>query len=161
MLVATVRVGELTGVTEIIAEADFVGSATLVALTVALLATLVVGAVKTPLVDTVPALVLQVTWVLVLDPVVVAVLVPPLTVAVSSCVAPETTVAVVGVTLTVMLGSVAATVKRNPRVSKNVRLADKARTVKLKVLARTGTPEIMPVVELKASPAGSVPEEME
>ena len=93
--------------------------------------------------------------------VVVAVLVPPLTVAVSSCVAPETTVAVVGVTLTVMLGSVAATVKRNPRVSKNVRLADKARTVKLKVLARTGTPEIMPVVELKASPAGSVPEEME
>ena len=83
----------VTGVTEITAEAEAVGSATLVAFTVTLVATLVVGAVNRPLVATVPAVALQVNWALV-------VVVPPVAEAVSCWLAPEETVAVAGVTVT-------------------------------------------------------------
>lgn len=162
----TVRLGELTGVTAITDEANAVGSATLVAFTVALKATLVVGAVNSPLEDTLPAVVLQVTAVLVLAVFTLAVVrvppVPPvLTVAVSGWVAPEATVATVGVTDTVTFGVVAAMVKRSPRVSKCTPFADNARTVKLLVPAIVGMPEITPVVRLIVSPVGSAPAEME
>ena len=133
----TAKFGELTGVTEITEEADAVGSATLVALTVALKGTVVVGAVNSPLEDMVPAVVLQVTAVLVVAAVfaLAVVVVPPvppvLTVAVSGWVAPEATVATVGVTDTVTFGAVPATVNTRPRVSKCTPFADNARTVKL------------------------------
>jgi hypothetical protein len=68
------------------AVADLVESATLVALTVALVLTLTVGAVYCPDVETVPALADQFT----------AVLVVPVTVSANCCVPPDGTVAEVG-----------------------------------------------------------------
>ncbi len=65
---------------------DLVGSATLVALTEAVVLTLTVGAVKSPEVETVPALADQFT----------AVLVVPVTVSVNSCVPPDGTIAEAG-----------------------------------------------------------------
>ena len=106
---------ELAGVTEMTAEADAVGSATLVAVTVAAMATLVVGAVNMPLVETVPALALHRTcWLTVLAAVVVPEL-PAVTDAVSCCAPAEATAAVAGVTVTVRLDCLLATVSRIPR----------------------------------------------
>jgi|SRR5712692_8400461 len=76
------------------ATAFLVGSAALVAATVADIDVLTLGAVKAPLLDIVPALADQITPVLLV----------PLTVAVNCCVPPETTVAVAGETATSSFG---------------------------------------------------------
>jgi len=74
------------GVMVMEAVPDLVGSATLVALTEAVVLTLTVGAVKSPEVETVPALADQFTVVLVV----------PVTVSVNSCVPPDGTIAEAG-----------------------------------------------------------------
>jgi hypothetical protein len=76
------------------ATAFLVGSAALVAATVADIDVLTLGAVKTPLLEIVPALADQITPFLLV----------PLTVAVNCCVPPETTVAVAGETATSRFG---------------------------------------------------------
>ena len=68
------------------AAADFVGSATLVAVTSIVVVLVTDGAVKRPALDTVPALAVQLT----------AVLLVPVTVSVNCMVPPELTVAPVG-----------------------------------------------------------------
>jgi hypothetical protein len=62
--VETASVGEETGVTEIAEDADALGVAMLVAVTVAVVALDTVGAVNKPLVEIDPALVLHRTCVL-------------------------------------------------------------------------------------------------
>ena len=69
-----------------VADADLVGSATLVTVTVIVVALVTEGAVKRPLVETLPPLAVQFTAVLVL----------PVTVSVNCFVPPELTEVVVG-----------------------------------------------------------------
>ena len=69
-----------------VADADLVGSAMLVTVTVIVVALVTEGAVKKPVVETVPPLAVQLAPVLVL----------PVTVSVNCLVPPELTVAVVG-----------------------------------------------------------------
>ena len=61
----TLKLGEETGVTEIVEDAAAPGDATLVAVTVAVVALETVGATNKPLVEIDPALALHLTWVLV------------------------------------------------------------------------------------------------
>jgi hypothetical protein len=86
--------GGAAGVTVTVAEALWLGSAWLVAVTVTVVLALTVGAVKSPELETDPAAADQVT----------AVFVVPVTVAVNCWVAPEATVAVVGEMLTALDG---------------------------------------------------------
>src|SRR4029077_7724730 len=89
-----VRLTVITGTTTVtVAEADFDVSCTLVAVTVTEPA--VAGAVKRPLVLTVPAVVVHVT----------ALLVVPVTVAVNCCVVPAFTVGVDGEMVTDTVGT--------------------------------------------------------
>src|SRR5579862_1920506 len=74
------------GCTVTVADADLVGSATLVTFTVIVVVLVTEGAVKRPVVETLPALAVQLTAVLVL----------PVTVSVNCLVPAELTVAVVG-----------------------------------------------------------------
>ena len=80
-------------VTVTFALAFFVGSATLVAITVTVVLLVAFGAVNRPALETVPPLADQVT----------AVLVVPSTVAKNCCVCPDWSVALVGVTDTLTL----------------------------------------------------------
>ena len=82
------------GVTVTVAVPYFVGSATLVALTVTVVLAETVGAVNNPELDMLPAVADQVT----------EVLVEPVTVAVNGCVPPDATVAEVGAIATCTAG---------------------------------------------------------
>src|ERR1700747_1429462 len=101
-----------------IADADLVGSATLVAVTENVVVLVTMGAVKRPLVEIVPPLAVHFTAVLVL----------PVTLSVNCLVAPELTVAVVGemVTATDCCGALTVTVfdadAVSPRLSVTVSL---------------------------------------
>ena len=86
----TVTLTVAGGVTEIVEDADALGVAMLVAVTVAVVVLDTVGAVNKPLAEIDPAFVLHRTCVLLV----------PWTAAVNCCVAAEATVALVGVTVT-------------------------------------------------------------
>ena len=86
----TLRLGMDTGVTEIVEAAVALEDATLVTVTVAVVAVVTVGAVNRPLVETDPALALHRTCVFVV----------PVTVALNCWVPPEMRVALAGVTVT-------------------------------------------------------------
>jgi hypothetical protein len=103
--VDTVRFAIATGVTEIVEEAFAPAAAALVAVTIAVVALDTLGAVNNPLVETVPAVVLHLT----------SALLEPCTAANSCWVAPEDSVVLAGVTVTVTPVDFDPTVSRSPR----------------------------------------------
>jgi len=119
-----------------------------VAVTVTLALLLTVGALNRPLVETLPAEELQVT----------ALLLDPLTAAVNCTLPAEPRLVLVGeiVMVTLELGLVAAMVISGCTLTV-VPCASVPLTQKYFVTATVGVPLIMPVVELRARPIGSVP----
>jgi hypothetical protein len=103
--VDTVRFAIATGVTEIVEEAFAPATAALVAVTIAVVALDTFGAVNNPLVETLPAVVLHRT----------SALTDPCTAARSCWVAPEDTVLLAGVTVTVTPDDFGPTVSRSPK----------------------------------------------
>ena len=125
---------------------DLVGSATLVAVTVALVLALTVGAVYRPVFEIVPGEADQVT----------ATFDVLLTRAVNCAVAAEDTVAVAGVTVTATLAAF-DTVTWNEFLPA-CELESVAETAKLKDPVWLGVPEMVPVVSPRSRPEGSWPD---
>ena len=126
--------------------ACLVGSATLVAVTVAVVAVVTLGAVNSPLLEMVPPLALQVT----------AVFEVLMTVAENCCVPADGTLVLLGETLTLIPALLFTTTYT---VSSPWSVFGKSETIrlKLKVPAAVGVPATVPVVVLKYSPGGMVP----
>jgi len=139
--------GCVLGLTDTAADALWVGAATLVAVTVTVVAALTEGAVNNPVSDTVPALADQVT----------AVWLVPLTLALNCCEPREITLAPVGEIVTVIEGLEPLTVIQKRRSPRSVRGRSVTKTTKEYVPAAVGVPVSAPVEELIASPGGSAP----
>src|ERR1700722_6072984 len=133
---------EAAGDTETTAVADFVESATLVAVITTEVCAVTVGAVNNPLEETVPWEAVHVAAVFELLE----------TVAANWAVAPEFTLVLVGVTLMLTLLLLAMVRLTHPRPRSL--WASVTHTANVKVPAACGVPEIPPVCSLSTRPAG-------
>ncbi len=145
---------ELVGVMVAIADAFFEGSATLVAMIVAVVATVTFGARNKPVGETVPAVADQVT----------ATLLVSLTVALNCPLPPEVTLALPGEICTLTGGPplpAGATVRlRDRSPPDSLVAASLTQTTNLDVPTNRGVPEMAPVAEFALSPAGNEPSMM-
>ena len=124
-----------------------VGSATLVAFTVAVVVVLTLGAVNNPLLEIVPPVAVQVT------PVFEALL----TVALNSCVPADATLALLGETVTVIPDPLPLTVTYTVTSPRSAFGKSVINIRKLKDPAVVGVPPTVPVVVFKYSPGGMTP----
>ena len=143
LVVVIVRFEEASGVIVRVALACLLASATLVALTVAVVLTLTSGAVYSPLLEIVPEDAVHVTDVLLI----------PVSVAVNCRVPWDATVALLGETEILM----STTVILNSPETAWFFAESVTVTVKLKVPDELGVPVIAPLVALRANPDGRAP----